>query len=50
MSSYTDIVKYGSTLWLEREKYGRSKMFMGTVIVTALVMLAAQVTLVVYMN
>jgi len=50
MSSYTDIVKYSATLYIQRDKIGRSKAYTGLVILAAVATLAAQIAVVVYFN
>ena len=50
MSSFSDIVKYGATLILEREKSGHKTSFIVMVIFGALFMLTFQIILIVSLN
>lgn len=50
MSSYTDIVKYSATLFMEGGNHGRSKGYTGCVVLTTVLMLMVQAALVIYFN
>ena len=49
-SSFNDVVKYGATLYMERNTKGHNKVFIAIVIFSALAMLFFQVFLVYSLN